>query len=94
MPHRAARVDRNHREIADALERCGWTTIDMSAIGRGIPDLYIAKAGRAIWVEIKDGEKVPSARQLTEAQEKFHAKMARAGVPICVITSVEEALAL
>jgi hypothetical protein len=91
---RAAKQDRNHGEVMRALERCGWTVIDLSAVGRGVSDLYIAKAGRALWLEIKDGEKVPSARKLTEAQEKFHAKMAAAGVPVVVVSSVEEAVAL
>lgn len=90
----ARRVDGNHRDIRDALERIGWTVVDFSSVGRGIPDLYAAKAGRELWIEVKDGSKPPSERKLTPEQEKFHAKMQRAGVEIVTVTSVDEAVRL
>ena len=91
---RAAKVDANHRQIRAALERVGWLTIDFSAIGRGIPDLYAVKAGRAVWLEVKDGDKPPSRRTLTPDQERLHARLLAAGAELHVITSLEEAVAL
>lgn len=94
MTRRAARVDANHRQIADALTAVGWSVVDFSAVGRGVPDLYVAKAGRQVWVEVKDSAKPPSARTLTPDQVKFHQRMQAAGVSVVVVESVEQAVRL
>ena len=92
----AKRTDRNHGHIRAALRDAGWFVKDTSAIGRGWPDLYIARKGtedepaRCLWVEIKDGEKSASRRQLTAAQVQLHKELAAAGFPVRVICSVAE----
>ena len=91
---RRARVDANHAEVRSALRAAGWTVVDCAGVGSGFPDLLIAKHGRVLMVEIKDGAKVPSKQKLTEDEVQFHALMAAAGVTVSVVTSVEEALAL
>ena len=91
---RRARVDANHAEVRSALRAAGWTVVDCAGVGSGFPDLLIAKHGRVLMVEIKDGAKVPSKQKLTEDEVQFHALMAAAGVVVSVVTSVEEALAL
>jgi Holliday junction resolvase len=91
---RRARVDANHAEVRSALRAAGWTVVDCARIGAGFPDLLIAKHGRIVMVEIKDGAKVKSAQKLTEDEVQFHALMAAAGVTVSVVTSVEEALEL
>ena len=91
---RRARVDANHAQIRSALRAAGWTVVDCAGVGSGFPDLLIAKQGRLVMVEIKDGAKVKSAQKLTADEQQFHASMAAAGVIVSVITSVEEALAL
>lgn len=93
MPY-ARRTDRNHREVIAALEAVGFTVVDLSAVGRGVPDLWVAKAGRQLWLEVKDGEKPPSERKLTRDQVAFHAKLARAGVPVVVLTSLDQVAGL
>ena len=94
MVRRRARVDANHGEVRSALRAAGWTVVDCARIGSGFPDLLIAKHGRIVMVEIKDGAKVKSAQKLTEDEVQFHQLMAAAGVTVSVVTSVEEALAL
>ena len=42
----------------------------------------------------KDGTKPPSKRALTPAEREVHEAFAPAGVPIVVVTSVEEAMAV
>jgi hypothetical protein len=49
---------------------------------------------RSFLIEVKDGSKSPSRRQLTPAQITLHAAFAKAGIPVCVISSVAEAEAL
>lgn len=72
---RAARLDGNHHEIADYLERHQWTVWNTSGLGDGFPDLivsreYCGKQFTAV-VEIKDPAKVPSKRKLTEKEQTF-----------------------
>lgn len=66
MPRWAAKVDGNHAEIVDALEKFGWTVISLARLGGGVPDLLIAKQGRTALVEVK----TPTGT-LQEAQRCF-----------------------
>ena len=86
----AKRVDHNHALIRAALRSAGWFVKDTSAIGGGWPDLFAAKPGRCLLVEVKDGAKSASRRQLTAAQVQLHKELAAAGFPVRVITSVAE----
>jgi len=70
----AARVDANHSEVRKALEQIGCTVCDLSGVGGGVNDLLVGYRGRNILVEVKDGEKPPSARKLTPAQVSFRAE--------------------
>jgi hypothetical protein len=88
---RAAKVDANHGAIRDALRKLGATVYDMSAVGRGMPDLLITHRKYDYWIEVKDGAKVPSKQKLTEAQAVLHANWT--GAPITVLLSVDAAIA-
>jgi len=91
MMRRAAKVDDNQREIVQALRHCGASVMDTSAVGKGFPDLVVGWHGLNLLVEIKDGSKPPSHRKLTPAQVEFHGAWRG---QVCVVTSVDEALAL
>jgi hypothetical protein len=71
---RAAKVDRNHSEIAGAFVAMGCSVRSLAAVGGGMPDLIVGMPGINMLVEVKDGEKPPSARKLTDDQAKFHAE--------------------
>lgn len=70
---RAARKDANHNSIGDHLRSLGWSVLDLSRVGDGCPDMAAGKPGLAVLVEIKDGSKCASDRQLTKDQKKFRA---------------------
>lgn len=88
-----ARKDANHNAIAEALLKIGCNVLDLSPMGKGVPDLLVTKPGEqlGILVEIKDGDKCKSKRKLTPAQVKFHARWR---ATILVVESVDEALAI
>lgn len=88
---RAAKVDRNQPEIVAALRRVGAQVFSLAAVGDGIPDLLVAFRDQTVLIEVKDGSKPPSARQLTEDQVEWHA--AWRGGRCVVVSSVTEALA-
>jgi hypothetical protein len=91
---RRARVDSNHSAIVEALRASGWHVHDCSRLGGGFPDLLAAKHGRIELIEVKDGAKVPSKQLLTPEESKVHQAFQRAGVPVVVVTSVDQAVNL
>lgn len=68
---RAAKVDANHAAIVAAFRQLGYSVLDLSRVGQGCPDLLVARAGKTMLIEVKDGAKKPSARKLTPAQMEF-----------------------
>jgi hypothetical protein len=87
---RAAAVDRNQPEIVKALRNAGVTVQPLHTIGKGCPDLLCAWRNRNVLLEIKDGEKPPSARRLTTDQVQWHAGW---GSDVFVVETIEQALA-
>jgi hypothetical protein len=83
---RAARRDDNEQEIVKALRKAGAyvSFIDEPC------DLVVGYQGRTVLLEVKDGAKPPSARKLTEREQKFHDEWP--GGPLYIITCVQEAL--
>lgn len=88
---RAARVDENQGLIVKALRACG-ATVRVISQGDGIPDLLVGYRGHTILMEVKDGNKPPSARQLTSAEQIFFDQWT--GGKLFIVNSVEEALAV
>ena len=86
---RAAKVDANHAEIVAALRKCGCTVQSLAALGGGVPDLLVGRAGRNYLLEVKDGDKPPSARSLTPDELRWLHQWRGAAQ---VVETVEEAL--
>ena len=87
---RAAKVDRNHGDVVQALRSAGCSVQSLATVGRGCPDLLVGYAGMWLLFEVKDGSKPPSARKLTPDQEEW-IKASRGG-PVWLITSIPDAL--
>ena len=86
---RANRIDDNQNDIVAALRKAG-ATVRVISQGEGIPDLLVGFRGETILLEVKDGNKPPSARTLTPAEKKFFDEWE--GGLCVVVKSVEEAL--
>ena len=87
---RAAKTDENQGEIVSALRLVGCSVLPLHAVGRGCPDLLVTDTGKQTFLmEVKDGQKPPSARMLTPDQVEFHASWR---ARIVVVTSVREAM--
>ena len=87
---RAARIDANQPAIVKALRAIGCSVDITSHVGNGFPDLTVGYRKRTTLLEVKDGSKPPSDRELTPDQVKWH--IAWRG-QVAVVTSVEEAIA-
>ena len=67
------RTDRNHSEIINALRKIpNLSVFSTHEVGKGFPDIVIGYKGINYLIEIKDGNKPPSARKLTNAELQFH----------------------
>lgn len=69
---RAARVDRNQKEIVEYLRKRGATVQPLHTVGRGCPDLLVGHGGKNYLLEVKDGEKPKSAQKLTPDEDAWH----------------------
>lgn len=87
---RAAKCDRNQPEIVKALRAVGCTVEFTHRLGRGVPDLLVGHKGSNILMELKDGEKCPSARQLTDDEKEWHQNWRG---QVCTVSNITEALA-
>ncbi len=50
---RAAKVDKNHGQIVEALRGAGASVQSLATIGKGCPDLVAAKSGCVWLIEVK-----------------------------------------
>lgn len=69
----ANRTDANHAAVRDGLRDKGYDVLDLSDVGNGIPDLCVAHPFglEPLFLEVKDGNKPPSARRLTQDEETW-----------------------
>lgn len=88
---RAAKVDANQSEIVAALRKAGASVQPLHSVGQGVPDLLCAIAGVTFLVEVKDGEKPPSAQKLTPDQVEWHSKWR---APVYIVNSQAQAVDL
>jgi hypothetical protein len=85
------RVDANQAEIVAALRRCGCSVQVLSMVGKGCPDLLVGRDYRNYLLEVKDGSKPPSKRQLTPDEVEWHADWLGR---VNTVANIEEALAV
>lgn len=88
---RAAKVDANQSEIVAALRKRGAAVLIVSQLKNAF-DILVGFNGRLFIMEIKDGNKPPSAQRLTDGELKSKALFESVGVKYHVINSVESAL--
>ena len=61
-----------------------------SGAGDGLPDLIVGFRGETYLLEVKDSEKVPSAKRLTPAEQHFVDNWR--GRPVVIVETVADAL--
>lgn len=69
---RAARTDANHAPVRDGLRAHEYIVHDLANLGLPV-DLGVQspQGGFPLFLEVKDGDKSPSRRKLTEAEQKW-----------------------
>lgn len=87
---RISKVDANQPAIVKALRALGCSVQSLAAIGKGCPDLLVARNGRLTLMEIKDGTKPPSQRRLTDDEIEWIQKWKS---PVHIVEDVDDAIA-
>ena len=87
---RAAKIDANQTQVVQALRAAGATVQSLAAVGQGVPDLLVGFQGQTLLIEVKNGRKPPSARQLNEQQLTWHG--AWRGGPVAIVDGPDAAL--
>jgi hypothetical protein len=87
---RASKVDANQDQIVSVLRAYGATVQSLSTVGNGCPDLLVGYKNQTFLMEIKDGQKVPSKKQLNDLQVKWHSNWN--GGTLALVDSPESAL--
>lgn len=82
MSRYARKVDESQKSIVEALRKAGNQVESLAAVGRGVPDLLIARGGRIWLLECKTGN-----GDLTPAQRAWHARF-----PVHTVRTPEQAL--
>ena len=91
--HRAARTDKNQKEIVNVFRKCGAYVIHLHQIKNAF-DLLVAYRGNLLAVEVKDGSKPPSAQKLTPGEIECKTNLEKNGVKYNVVKSIDEAINL
>lgn len=68
----AAAVDANQSAIVEEFRKRGASVATTHREGKGFPDLVVGFQGVNLLVEVKDGDKPPSAQKLTEPEQDWH----------------------
>jgi hypothetical protein len=84
----AKKVDKNQKEIIQALRNYGADVFLLHMVGKGIPDALVSYNDHTILLEIKDG----IDKKLTPDQIKFFANWQ--GGPLHRVNNVEEAISV
>ena len=67
------RLDSNQKDIVKELRQYpGVSAHSVASLGHGFPDVIVGFRGRNYLVEIKDPNKPPSARKLTDDEKAWH----------------------
>ena len=66
------RTDSNQQEIVAFLRQLGATVTPTHMVSHGFPDVCVGWQGENFLLEIKDGNKPPSARKLTAEELIWH----------------------
>lgn len=85
---RIARVDSNHTKLVEQLRQVGYSVLNTHQL-KNCFDILVGHNGKNYAFEIKDPDKPPSARKLTEGEEKFFSTWKG---QVNVIHTLEEAI--
>jgi hypothetical protein len=86
---RIRRTDANQVAVTEALRKIGAVVTPIHTVGKGVADLLVSFRNAWYVLEVKDGAKPPSARELTPDERVW---IGRQKALVAIINSPEEAV--
>ena len=80
---RASKIDANQPEIVAALRKVGATVHSTAGVAKGFPDLTVGYKRATYLLEVKDGSKPASRRELTPAEQTVYLQL-KTVAPECI----------
>jgi Holliday junction resolvase len=65
------KIDANQKRIVAQLRDLGYSVKSTANLGDGFPDIIVGANGKNYLFEIKDGDKPPCQRKLTDDEQEF-----------------------
>ena len=84
---RGKKTDANQSAIIATLRQVGATVVDLSAVGKGCPDLLVGHRGVTYLLEVKN---VKGKNRTTPDQDVFYAWWR--GAPVAIVRTADEAM--
>jgi len=84
---RGKKTDANQSAIIAVLREVGATVVDLSAVGKGVPDLLVGFRGATYLLEVKN---VKGKNRTTPDQDVFYAWWR--GASVSIVRTADEAL--
>lgn len=89
---RIRKVDSNQKRVMQLCRQIpGVSVVTIHTLGKGVPDLILGYKGKNYLIELKDGAKSESRKQLTNDEKEFHDKWQG---QICIAEGIEDILKL
>ena len=88
----AKKIDASQPLIVRELRRAGCFVQSLADLGKGVPDLLVARAGHWYLMECKDPLQPPSKQRLTPAEDEWHQLSGLTGAKVHIVKTPEDAL--
>jgi hypothetical protein len=89
-----SKKDANHAEIIDAMRKAGMAVLDLSRMGKGVPDLLVSipphSVGMTVLADVKNPKTRYGRKGLNGLQKKFAEDWQ--GSPVYLVRTVEDVL--
>jgi hypothetical protein len=92
--HWGGKVDANQAAIVKQLRGAGVTVRSTAQVGSGFPDIAVGWQGKTYLFEVKDSNKPPSARKLTEMEQAFFDSWKGHALVVTTAAEIAEAIGL
>jgi len=85
----AARKDALHTAVGSVFKQTGWSCLDLSRVGDGVPDWLMIRRSLAVLIEVKTPGAFRPGSKTLERQQEFRARWT--ACPVLVIETVAQA---
>lgn len=87
-----SKKDSNHHLIVEAIDKAGGCSLDLSILGKGVPDLVVNTKRGVVFAEVKNPKTFYGRSGLSKLQLKWADDWR--GTPVFILSTIEDAIRL